>query len=91
MEIAKLSIEKILADAKLIEAESKATSQQIENAVRLEESETSRANHSLDAAVKIAEVQDRAHAREMKDHDNAREHIRLDHEMTQSMKEKEND
>lgn len=91
MEIAKLSIEKILADAKLIEAESKATSQQIESAVRLEESETSRANHSLDAAVKIAEVQDRAHAREMKEHDNAREHIRLDHEMTQSMRDKEND
>lgn len=87
MEIAKLSIEKIIADAKLIEAESKATSQQIESAVRLEEAETSRANHSLDAAVKIAEVEDRAHAREMKEHENAREHIRLDHEMTKSKKE----
>jgi hypothetical protein len=91
IQIAKMSIEKIVADAKMLDAESKVTSQQIESAVRLEQAQTSAENHAIDAAVKIAEVQDRAHAREMKEHENAREHIRLDHEMTQSKKEKEND
>lgn len=59
-EIARLSTEKELADAKILEAEAKVSQAQIDSAVRLEEAQTSLEVHALDSAAKMAEVQQRA-------------------------------
>ena len=59
--IAKLAIEKELADAKLLESESKITQEKINSAVRLEEAQTSIETHALDSAAKMAEIQSRVH------------------------------
>lgn len=90
LDIAKLAIEKILADAKLIESEAKVTQAQIDSAVRLEEAQTSKVNHALDAAVKVAEVNEKEHSLQMKEHENHRENVRLHHEITKP-KEKQSD
>ncbi len=79
--ISKQEVEKILADAKLIEAESKVTQQQIDSAVRLEEAETSAHNHAIDAAAKIAEIHERQHAMELKNHEAAMNHEKHQKEM----------
>ena len=68
-QIAKLSTDKILADAKLMESEAKISQAQIDSSVRLEESETSRENHSLDAAVKLSEMQSRQHNDQLATHE----------------------
>lgn len=62
IQVAKLSIEKILADAKILEAEAKVSSDQINSAVRLEESQTSLEVHALESATKMAEIKSREHA-----------------------------
>jgi hypothetical protein len=84
IQIAKLSIEKELADAKILESEAKITQAQIDSSVRLEEANTSRLNHALDAASKIAEVNEKEHAIEMNEHSNHRENIKLHRELTKS-------
>jgi hypothetical protein len=61
-EIARLSTEKELADAKILEAEAKVSQAQIDSAVRLEESQTSLEVHALESAAKMAEVNQRAQA-----------------------------
>lgn len=61
LDISRLAIEKELADAKILEAESKVTQGQIDSAVRLEEAQTSIETHALDSATKLAEIQSRHH------------------------------
>lgn len=63
MNIARIAIEKELADAKILESEAKVSQAQIDSAVRLEESETSIERHALDAAAKLAEIKSREHNR----------------------------
>lgn len=60
-EIARLSTEKELADAKILEAEAKVSQAQIDSAVRLEESQTSLEVHALESATKMAEIESRKH------------------------------
>lgn len=79
IEIAKLANEKILNDAKMLEAQAKVNDMQINAAVRLEEAQTGLERHALDAAAKMAEVKSRQH----NDH---LETIKLDHEIKQSKK-----
>lgn len=79
--IAKLANEKILNDAKLLEAESKVTDMQINAAVRLEESQTGLEKHALDAAAKMAEVKSREHNDHLATH-------KLAHEIHQATKNK---
>jgi hypothetical protein len=85
--IARVAIEKELADAKILEAESKVSQAQVASAVRLEESQTSLEIHSLEAATKLAEIKSRdkqqSHDHMMDHHDNARQHIKLAHDLTQ--------
>ena len=64
-EIARLSTEKELADAKILEAEAKVSQAQIDSAVRLEESQTSLEVHALESAAKMAEINQRAQAHHM--------------------------
>lgn len=61
IQIAKMANEKILMDAKLMEAEARISQAQIDSAVKLEESQTSLERHALDAAAKLAEVKSREH------------------------------
>jgi hypothetical protein len=63
IKIAEMAIEKELADAKILEAESKITQQQIDSAVRLEEAQTSLEVHALESAAKFAEIKDREQSR----------------------------
>lgn len=84
IQVAKLSIEKELADAKIIESEAKVSQAQIDSAVRLEESNTSRVDHSLDAATKLAEIKSREHMDNLETH-------RLAHEIHKThMERKDN-
>lgn len=55
------AIDKIVADAKVMEAEAKISQAQVDSAVKLEESETSLSRHALDSAAKLAEIQSRHH------------------------------
>ena len=82
IEIAKLSIDKELADAKIIESEAKVSQAQIDSAVRLEEANTSRVDHSLDAATKLAEIKYREHTQDLETH-------KLAHEIHKSHMERE--
>lgn len=61
LKIAKLSIDKIIADSKIMESEAKISQAQIDSAIKLEENETSLSRHALDAAAKMAEIQSREH------------------------------
>ena len=61
IEIARMAIEKEVADAKILEAEAKVSQSQIDSAVRLEESQTSLEVHALESATKIAEIKSRQH------------------------------
>lgn len=63
MEIAKQATNDKLADAKLLESEARISNEQINSAIKLEESNNSIERHALDAAVKFAEIQDREQAR----------------------------
>jgi Phage P22-like portal protein len=61
IEIAKMAIEKEVADAKILESEAKVSQAQIDSAVRLEESQTSLEVHALESASKLAEIKSRQH------------------------------
>jgi hypothetical protein len=88
--IAKLANEKILNDAKLLEAESKVSDMQINAAVRLEEAQTGLEKHALDAAAKMAEVKSREHNDNLATHDMHLKHVELAHTINQSKKENNN-
>lgn len=82
IQIAKMAIEKELADAKILESEAKVSQAQIDSAVRLEESQTSLETHALDSAAKLAEVRSREHNSHL-------ETIKLAHEVHQANKPQE--
>ncbi len=82
IQIAKTAIEKELADAKILEAEAKVSQSQIDSAVRLEEAQTSLEVHSLETAAKLAEIKSREHSHKMAEHKNAREHMKLAHDLS---------
>ncbi|HEY5236568.1 MAG TPA: portal protein, partial [Rhabdochlamydiaceae bacterium] len=81
IEVAKLQIEKELADAKIMEAEGKAEQAQIDSGIRIEEHNTSKFNHSIDAAVKIAEMKSKEHEHKMNEHDSVRKSVELHHKI----------
>ena len=87
-EIARLATEKELADAKILESESKVSQAQIDSAVRLEESQTSLEVHSLEAATKMAEIQSRHHDMKMREGEHHLKAIELGHTIEMSKKEK---
>ena len=69
----------------MIEAEAKSTDQQIQSAVRLEEAETSRENHALDAAVKMSEMHEREHNKHLNTHAAMLNETKLHHEMSKEV------
>ncbi len=79
--IAKQANEKIIADAKVMEAEAKISQAQIDSAVRLEESQTSLEVHSLEAAAKMAEIHSREHDKAMDRHAAGLAERKLEHEI----------
>lgn len=83
---AQLSIDKELADAKLMEAEAKISESQVDQAIRLEEGETSRFNHSIDAATKIAELEYKEHQKHIDLHGASMAERELQHSIEQSKK-----
>lgn len=72
--IAQLQIDKELAEAKLMEAESKITGAHIDQVLKMEQEETSKFNHQIDSATKIAEIDFKEHQMKM-DHN----HLDLEH------------
>ena len=76
--IAQLQIDKQLAEAKLMEAEAKISESQVDQAIRLEEGEVSRFNHSIDNATKMAELEYKEHQKDMDMHHLNLEHRKLD-------------
>jgi hypothetical protein len=85
-EIARLAIDKELADSEILTAESKVTQAQIDSSVRLEEAQTSEVNHALETAAKLAEIKDREHSREMDHHNSIRDSVKLHHEINKKTK-----
>lgn len=86
IDIAKVAIEKELADAKILEAEAKVTQGQIDSAVRLEEAQTSLEVHSLETAAKMAEIHSREHSKALDTHAASLAERKLEHEISQSKK-----
>jgi hypothetical protein len=84
--IAKLQVEKELAQAKLMEAEAKVSESQVNQVIRLEEGETSRFNHSIDNATKIAELEFKEHQKAIDVHNQHLKHAELEHNMEQANK-----
>jgi len=84
IQIAKMAIEKELADAKILESQSKISQEQINSAVRLEEANTSLEVHALESASKMAEIKARHHDQQLKEHANMRENIRLSKEISEN-------
>lgn len=78
IKIAQLQIDKQLAEAKLMEAEAKISESQVDQAIRLEEGEVSRFNHSIDNATKMAELEFKEHQKDMDHHNLNLEHRKLD-------------
>jgi hypothetical protein len=72
-EIARISTEKQVADAKILEAEAKVSQAQIDSAVRLEESQTRLEVHALETAGKLAEVRQREEAHGLHVHKSVKE------------------
>jgi len=86
VKIAQLQIDKELADAKLLEAESKITGMHIDQALKMEQEEVSRFNHSIDAATKIAEIEFKEHQKGIDLHGAHLKHAELEHNMEQANK-----
>lgn len=76
--IAKLQIDKELAQAKLMEAESKITGMHVDQALKMEQEDVSRFNHSIDNATKIAELEFKEHQKQMDHHNLNLEHRKID-------------
>ncbi len=87
LEISRIAIEKELADAKILEAESKVTQGQIDSAVRLEEAQTSLEVHGLETAAKMAEIRSRHQDLHIKAHDQHLKTAELEHKLKQGKKE----
>lgn len=79
--MAKLEIEKELATSKILESEAKVTQAQIESSIRLTEDETSRFNHEIDAATKMAEINFKEHQKAIDLHASHLSEKKLEHEI----------
>lgn len=100
--MAKLAIEKQLADAKVEEIESKIAGTHMEQVVKMTEMDVSSANHKIDAAAKMAEASAReheallnVHAAALKEHEVGLKHHasmlaekQLEHDISEAKKEK---
>ncbi len=86
IEIAKLETDKQLADAKLMEAEAKISESQVNQVLRMEETETSHFNHAIDAATKIAEIEFKEHQKGVDIHAAGLAEKQLAHEVKQAAK-----
>jgi hypothetical protein len=76
--IAQLQIDKELAEAKLMEAESKISGMHIDQVLKMEQEETSKFNHTIDNATKMAELEFKEHQKGMDHHNLNLEHRKLD-------------
>lgn len=81
LKMAQLEIDKELARAKLMEAEAKISESQVNQVIRLEEGETSRFNHQIDSATKIAEIEFKEHQKAIDVHDQHLKHAELEHKI----------
>ena len=81
MSIAEQAREDKLADAKVIETESKVSQSEINSLVRLEESQTSLEVHALEAATKIAEIHSREHDKALSLHASHLSERELEHKI----------
>lgn len=86
IKIAQLQIDKDLAQAKLLEAESKITGMHVDQALKMEQEQTSKFNHSIDAAVKMADIEFKEHQKAVGMHDQHLKHAELEHNMKQDNK-----
>ncbi len=82
--IAQLKIDQELAQAKLMEAESKVTGMHVEQILKMEQQETSKFNHQIDATVKMADIEFREHQKEIDSHNAVLKHVELAHNMKQA-------
>lgn len=69
IQIAKMAIDKELADAKILEAKARISQDQIDSAIAIERAQTSLETHALDSATKIAEIHGRDRDRKIKEHE----------------------
>lgn len=86
IEVAKLGIEDKLADAKIMEAESKMQMMGLDFERQIQDDETSRITHALDLAGKMAEVESRKHQDALKTHASVLAEKKLEHEVKQANK-----
>lgn len=84
--IAQLQIDQELAQAKLLEAESKITGMHVDQVLKMEQQETSKFNHQIDATVKIADIEFKEHQKEIDSHSAILKHAELAHNMEQANK-----
>ena len=87
--IAQLQIDQELAQAKLIEAESKVTGMHVDQVLKMEQQETSKFNHQIDATVKMADIEFKEHQKEIDSHSAILKHVDLAHNMKQANKSQE--
>lgn len=87
IKIAQLQIDKELAQAKLMEAESKITGMHVDQVLKMEQEETSKFNHSIDAATKVAELEFKNHQLGIDIHNQHLKHTELQHNIEQANKE----
>jgi hypothetical protein len=86
IKMAKLQIDKELADAKLAEAESKITGMHVDQILKMEQEHTSKFNHEIDAAVKMADIEFKEHQKMVGVHDQHLKHAELQHNIEQANK-----
>ncbi len=84
--IAQLQIDQELAQAKLLEAESKITGMHVDQVLKMEQQDTSRQNHLIDNATKIAELNFKEHEKEISSHGAVLKHAELAHNIKQANK-----
>ena len=84
--IAQLQIDQELAQAKLLEAESKITGMHVDQVLKMEQQETSKENHLIDNATKMAELQFKEHEKEISSHQAVLKHVELNHKIKQENK-----
>lgn len=78
--IAQLQIDKELAQAKLLEAESKIAGAHIDQALKIEQENVSKFNHTIDAATKMAEIDFKEHQKGIDTHNASLDAERFHHE-----------
>jgi hypothetical protein len=74
------------AEAKLMESESKVTGMHVDQVLKMEQQETSKENHLIDNATKMAELQFKEHEKEISSHQAVLKHTELNHKIKQENK-----